>query len=50
MDFLPPLRAGLRVAPERTLVIRVPKRALDEAVAGRLSAEEFGKRVQVSEY
>ncbi len=50
VDFLPPLRAGLRVAPERTLVIRVPKRALDEAVAGRLSAEEFGKRVQVSEY
>lgn len=50
VDFLPWRRTGLRAMPERTLVIRVPKKHLDEVKAGRLSAEEFGRRVQAFEY
>ncbi len=50
VDFLPARRFGTRPGPERTLVLRVPKAHLDEVKAGRLSFEEFGRRVQVSEY
>lgn len=50
VDFLPWRRSSLGVLPERTLVLRVPKKSLEEVKAGRLSAEEFGRRVQVSEY
>jgi hypothetical protein len=50
VDFLPSLRPGLRAAPERTLVIRVSKRDLEDLQAHRLSREEFQKRVQASEY
>ena len=50
VDFLPWRRTGLRVPPERTLILRVPKKNLEEVKAGRLSSEEFGRRVQVSEY
>jgi len=50
VDFLPPLRTGLPSAPERTLVIRVPKKDLDDVQARRLSRQDFQKRVQVSEY
>ncbi len=50
VDFLPSLRAGLRAVPERTLVIRVPKKDLDDLGASRLSSQDFAKRVQASEY
>ena len=50
VDFLPSLRTRLRAAPERTLVIRVPKKDLDDLKASRLSSENFLKRVQTSEY
>ena len=50
VDFLPARRIGPRPGPERTLVLRVPRLQLDEVKAGRLSFEELGRRVQVSEY
>lgn len=50
VDFLPWRRTSLGVLPERTLILRVPKKNLEEVKAGRLSSEEFGRRVQVSEY
>jgi hypothetical protein len=40
---------GAGVAP-RTLVLRVRKKDLDERKAGRLGAEEFQRRVEVTEY
>lgn len=49
VDFLPSLRTGRRAA-ERTLVIRVPKKDLDDLKARRLSSADFQKRVQASEY
>jgi len=45
-------RAALAGAsrPQRTLVLRVRKKDIDERVAGRLAAEEFRQRVEVAEY
>ena len=45
-DFVP--RAGR--ASSRTLVLRVRKKDLDDRRAGRLAAEEFQRRVEVTEY
>jgi len=36
--------------PTRTLVVRVQKKELDERQAGRLSPDEFRKRVEYVEY
>jgi hypothetical protein len=42
--------AGASSRPQRTLLVRVRKRALDDVRAGRLSEAEFRKRVEYREY
>ncbi|MBI3932597.1 MAG: hypothetical protein HY317_04220 [Acidobacteria bacterium] len=50
VDFFP--RGGFlpRERPERTLVVRVRKKELDERHAGRLPSEEFRGKVELVEY
>jgi len=52
VDFTTPIFAieAERPRPERTLVLRVRKKDLDERAAGRLAAEELRRRVEVLEY
>ncbi len=50
VDFVAAPSGGFRTDPEKTLVLRVTKKDLDERGAGRLSDEDFRRRVQVSEY
>jgi hypothetical protein len=47
VDFLPDRL--LRTRPARTLVLRVRVRDLQERQAGRLSAEEFRRRLEIEE-
>lgn len=50
VDFVDGLLFGGATRPERTLVVRVTKRDLDERQAGNLSAEDLRKRIQYVEY
>ncbi|MGE0452900.1 MAG: hypothetical protein AB7O37_03070 [Vicinamibacteria bacterium] len=52
VDFTTPLFAlgAERPRPERTLVLRVRKKDLEERAAGRLASDELRRRVEVLEY
>ncbi len=50
VDFVPPDVFVPRLRPERTLVVRVKKKEIDAYRAGRLGAEELGRRLEVVEY
>jgi hypothetical protein len=50
VDFVDGMTFAGRASPERTLVIRVKKKDLDERRGGRLSSEELRRRVEYLEY
>ncbi|MCU0241385.1 MAG: hypothetical protein MUF51_03060 [Vicinamibacteria bacterium] len=50
IDFLPQGLHTPRPRPERTLIIRVQQRDLDQLRAGTLAREELRKRLEVQEY
>jgi hypothetical protein len=49
VDFIPQ-GARLRVRPERTLVVRVRKKELEDRAAGALDAEALRRRIEYLEY
>jgi hypothetical protein len=50
IDFIPSSRMSFRPRAQKTLVVRVSKRTIEARRAGRLSPEDFRKRVEVLEY
>jgi hypothetical protein len=50
IDFLPTGVFMSQARPVHTLVIRARKQDLDARQAGRLTAEEFRRRLEVTEY
>lgn len=50
VDFVPRGLFTTNARAARTLVVRVRKKALDERAAGRLSSDEFKRRIEINEY
>ena len=50
VDFVPSSRMSFRPRAQKTLLVRVSKKNIEARRAGRLSAEEFRKRVEALEY
>jgi hypothetical protein len=50
VDFVPQGGLRLRVRPERTLVVRVRKKELEERAAGSLDGETLRRRIEYLEY
>jgi hypothetical protein len=50
VDFVPRGLFTTNARAARTLVVRVRKRVLDERAAGRLSSDDFKRRIEVNEY
>ena len=50
VDFIPASRMSFRPSAQKTLLVRVAKKTIEARQAGRLSPEEFRKRVEVLEY
>jgi hypothetical protein len=50
VDFIPASRMSFRPSAQKTLLVRVARKTIEARQAGRLSPEEFRKRVEVLEY
>lgn len=50
IDFVPRGLFTTSARAARTLVVRVRKKLLDERAAGRLSSDEFKRRIEINEY
>jgi hypothetical protein len=50
VDFIPATRMSFRPSAQKTLLVRVSRKDIDARQAGRISPEEFRKRVEVVEY
>jgi hypothetical protein len=50
VDFVPPWPMVDQPRPQRTLVVRVRKKELEERLAGRLSPDDLQKRIEYEEY
>jgi hypothetical protein len=50
VDFIPASRMSFRPSGQKTLLVRVARKHIDARQSGRISAEEFRKRVEVVEY